>query len=38
MYGSYQKCNVSRTTDQEQKLQKIKELTNILKVSFIEND
>ncbi|XP_018337303.1 PREDICTED: uncharacterized protein LOC108745577 [Trachymyrmex septentrionalis] len=31
MYGSYQMCNVSPTADQEQKIQKIKELTNILK-------
>ncbi|XP_018371003.1 PREDICTED: uncharacterized protein LOC108766308 [Trachymyrmex cornetzi] len=31
MYGSYQMCNVSRTPDQEQKIQKIKELTSILK-------
>ncbi|XP_028045059.1 uncharacterized protein LOC114253970 isoform X2 [Monomorium pharaonis] len=32
MYGSHRMCNVQRTNDQEQiKLQKIKELTNILK-------
>ncbi|XP_025074934.1 uncharacterized protein LOC112552867 [Pogonomyrmex barbatus] len=32
MYGSHRMCNVSRITDQEQvKLQKIKELTSILK-------